>query len=262
MVDCWRRVEVGFTVVVAFATVTLGITSYFQYDSARKAARRATQANRIAKEALTQAQKAFVFVSGIDMQRKAVPPELIRTANAEIVISVINSGNTPARRVLFTANDMFDATENFDYPDFIPSNKFPMFLGPKQLVQMQISLSYLSALSIREGYMQLKVYGHIEYLDDILHADHRTWFCFNYLPHLIAPRQIGGGEDVFSACLEHNCMDSDCPEPWDYRPRISAPIFNNAEVEIPRTATPTPEATVAPLIIQIVRLSRAPAATR
>ncbi len=238
--DPWRKVEVGLTFCIFVSYVVLGFISYFQYDAARKAARRALQANRIARDAVAESNKAFLYVSDVKInpQPQQVPQDKISTANAEIEIDVLNSGNTPARNVLTVANEIVTPGKlpsNFDYPDFIASpTRTSTFIAPKQVIAYRLPISFLTSMSVREGLSSLNVYGRIEYTDDISHTRHRTLFCVSYAAY-------PGRGDVFAQCNERNCADEDCAKQWTYPPRISAPINVQIPVVIPKpnsTATP------------------------
>jgi hypothetical protein len=134
--------------------------------------------------------------------------------------------------------------EHFDFPDYAGVVHSASFLGPKQENGAMLPLQYLAALAVREGHAALKVYGHIEYIDDVSNKPHRTWFCYDYIVHKTAPSLVAG-IDVFGACNEHNCEDDDCLESWDFMPRVAPMTTTAFDVDIPSPPT-TPTATSTP----------------
>ena len=240
--DPWRRVEVGLTFCIFISYIVLGVVGYFQYDAARKATRRAMQANLIARSALAESQKAFVYVSSIRLEPTNFPTDVTSVLNGEgeIVIRFVNSGNTPALHFLPATNFICGKPPiNFDYPDFkIPPKSFrPTFIAPKQEWDVRIPIKLGSVIGIREGNAPLKVYGHVDYIDDIFKQKHRTWFCADYAAHWDHVHFTG--TDMFNTCEEHNCADDDCPKPWSWQPRTNEKSSCAIAVELP-APTPTP----------------------
>lgn len=104
--DPWRIIEICLTICIFISYIVLGVVGYFQFDAARKAARRAMQANQIAKKALTESNKAFVYVSSVTLEPNPLPTDLpsILNGQGEIIVGFANSGNTPALRFMPEAN--------------------------------------------------------------------------------------------------------------------------------------------------------------
>lgn len=229
----WRKVEVGFTGAVAVFTLVLGIVSIGQWHVARRT--------------LNESEKAFVYVGGIEIRPsdlnklKPVTPN----KNADIVIHLTNSGTTPARNVLTHGNVAWIQIDldQFEFPDYpFPAYEKagPLFIAPKQTVDIRMSIPALVVLSVREQFSPLTVWGHIEYRDDVLHDRHRTWFCQNFLSRGSDPIVSEG--DVFAPCYRHNCSDDDCAEPSDFTFPTAQPMTANVEIVVPNAllASPTP----------------------
>jgi hypothetical protein len=234
--DFWRTTEIVLTGCILVSYIVLGVVGYFQFDAARKAARRAMQANQIAKSALTESNKAFVYVSSVNLAPNPLPTDLpsILNGQGEIIVGFANSGNTPALRFVPEVNFICTNPEpSFDYLDlsFRPQGYQPSFLAPKQEIFVRLPIKAGSILGIREGNAPLMVYGHVEYIDDILKRPHRTWFCANYFPHWNATTMTG--VDVFGTCKQHNCADDDCPQPWTWHPRTDEKSSCTIPISIP-----------------------------
>jgi hypothetical protein len=251
MPDKWRIAEVFFAGAIAFFTLALSVVSYFQYDAARKAARRAIQANRVAQQALMESEKGFVYVSKIDIQ----PSDFIKLrplhveTNAQLVIQLTNSGNTPARAVHCHGNAVWIPTDldQFAFPDYpIPAYEKAgsTLLAPKQIMDVRFPIPAVVVLSAREHLSALIVYGHIEYRDDVLHASHRTWFCQGFRSEGNDPAVSDG--DIFGQCYQHNCSDNDCGKPWNWTFPAGAPMNVSVSVAVPNNLLGTPSPTPTP----------------
>ena len=101
MLDKWRVAEVSFAGAIALFTLALCVVSYFQYNAARKAARRAMQANQIASKALIDVQRAFVYAQTMSLSNVTAPAQMIpgnpEPNKAQVIVDFQNSGDTPAR---------------------------------------------------------------------------------------------------------------------------------------------------------------------
>lgn len=122
MKDKWRVTELGFSGAVALFTLVLSVVSYFQYDAARKAARRAMRANKIAKKALVDVQRAYIFSTGITVSNTTgkLPNESPDIDYAMLFANFENSGNTPARKATHiqtycVTNPIPDLPPDFDF---------------------------------------------------------------------------------------------------------------------------------------------------
>jgi hypothetical protein len=178
----------------------------------------------VARTEVEEAHKAFVFASAFEIRPHATPEQAVDPndrAAAEITVSVYNSGDTPARSLFIHSSANLSRSPAPDYPDILMPNtpsQEPLFLAPRQTTEMPLVTNEFDMMAVREGRTPLTVYGHIEYTDDVLHKQHRTWFCAVYKTHLSLKVGHVTGIDTFARCPEHNCADDDCPEPWDYQP--------------------------------------------
>jgi hypothetical protein len=231
----WTRQEqlqAVFDFFVALFTAGLLWTSYKQWW--------------VAQRALNESNKAFVYVSKVGIEPSSLPTDAasLLTGSGEVAVTFANSGNTPARQAYFSANYWCDKIpKDFQYPDLskLPSSYTPTFLAPKQELSVRLPIKLLSIVALRQGTAPLRIYGHVEYLDDVLGHEHRTWFCMNY--RRTQQTSAGWGLDAFGACDEHNCADDDCQKPWDWKPPFAKSSCRLA-ASLPASmfATPTPTA--------------------
>ena len=201
-------------------------------NAATSAAAAASEQVRIARTALMDTERAFVFCE------RTIATHLMDKKTETILewrFQPIwrNAGKTPTRRAVNSANHWIGQgvgplPSNFDFPDYAPGSA--TMIGPKATMHTgPIVLTLDQANEIRAGRTHAYVWGWIDY-DDIFEDSprHRSEFCFEiivtgnpaYPPEPFAYRMHG----------PFNGYDGDC---------FRAPTPYEKECEQRRSRTPT-----------------------
>lgn len=170
-------------------------------------------AARIAKRALFDLERSFVFLKHVNFRAMS---------NGNTAFSVVweNSGNTPAKHVLARINWGNFPPRNivgFDFPDLGTEPSVLSLIGPKSTLNMaDVEMPSADMAQLIAGATQIFVWGWIEYSDILARsARYRTEFCYRVVPVNAGPDQF---ELVTRAHTEHNGADEDCiKKPTPYR---------------------------------------------
>jgi hypothetical protein len=233
MTHWWRVAEVWFSGIVAAFTVALVVTSIFQYDAARKAARRAMQANQIASRALMDVQRASISETNIEVLGGKGPAAQVlqgvgigtfqgignaNLAEGVILVQFQNSGSTPGVKVVENANfciSKSDMVPDFSFRDLSDINRHNRtYVAPKATF---VSFTPITSNQVEE-ILTLKtplfVWGWITY-DDVFGNHHRSEYCARYQGVWKAPdNSFTWVADQCTPSNPHSCTDKNCPKKW------------------------------------------------
>lgn len=199
-----------FTLVLAASTVGLWLVTW--------------RAARNANDALTQIERAFVFVDDL-------PKEQI---GDEVRFQVIwkNGGNTPAvhvRQLVSMWSDLGKIPELFDYPEKPNVEISVSYIAPKGILRAGgVSLTNMRVREIARDEAFALLWGWIEY-DDIFGKARRTEYCYRAAAKIKNVKADDGEavEDVRFELITHgsfNAVDDDCyrkPTPYKHDKRVN-----------------------------------------
>jgi len=188
----WTQYGMFYATVAAF----LGVCVYTGFT--REQVSQSEAANRIAKQALAEANRPYVLWNG--QLTLGFFGEKGDQPTPHVGIQWINYGNTPAYDALTTMCDPVIRTER-DEPNFtcVVSEKqmFKTVVGPKQVLNLVGKpLKEEDLLNTRDGSKHIFLLGKIEYRDDVSLDDNDlpksriTWFCTSVISANIRVVQI------------------------------------------------------------------------
>lgn len=219
----WLRLgEVIFAGAVALFTGVLIITSYFQYQAARRAAREAKRANELAHHALVDVQRAYVYEQGVSLTNATAATRMKGNPQpemAQIIVPFGNTGNTPAQD--FTHIETYCVTNSvppalpLDLAFSYPSEKqwaVPTLLPAKVTDNGFISVPRSDVRDVEAFKAGLVVWGTIKY-DDVFATPHVMQWCQTLIGRGLNVK-TNETADIFGYCNRHNCEDDKCPKAW------------------------------------------------
>ena len=174
----WRYVLDQHLAIVALA---VGFWRLRVLYRATAAARDSAEAARVSADAaqggLRHGHRAWVCVTEVKVKRRDPSP-----MPAQIIVTAVNSGRSPALETRFAAKCEIGDTPTGESEITGDTSRAP--IGPGADLQSLCGRSYESKAqvdAINEGLQALFVSGMIEYAD-IFGTEHRTRFCFRYEP--------------------------------------------------------------------------------
>jgi hypothetical protein len=220
-----------------FALIGLGIYTTFaalQWRETRKAVISAEDANKIARDTLTANQRAYVTVTGLDIQPVPGEPAFWRALPI-----VVNNGNTSTKNMWWTsvARDsrgyQYWLQKTIDQPegpllqtftDLQGATRNTMSLGPRQenrslSLSQPIPLQYINGIKARTT--TFYIHGVFFYQDFLSPQGHVTRYCYTlwYNPAITGPSDI-----AYATCGgKTNCADEEC-EDYEHLKTLAVPI--------------------------------------
>lgn len=169
----------------------------------------------VAYQTMQNSERAFMYAKEIlivgDGGKVGEPPA---DRPAIVAVTQPNSGDTPARHVVFNINFCARAgglPNGFSYPPS-PVKQPPLLVAPKGDAQATFTLPHATLIDVELGRKQLTVYGDVTYTD-IFDVTHRTEYCYVYFGSVLKEDKTIE-RHLFNSCNEHNCHDGDCPKQW------------------------------------------------
>ena len=181
------------------------------------------KANEINAENIYEIQRPFISVTQI-YASPAVSGGLITGARFNPVVQ--NSGNTPARNLVFYINfdSVVDPIRNdYGFPNIDSVIRYPAVGAPKSVIPMPNKLITVDELiNIQGERKHFYIYGSAEYRDRFADtSSHITLFCFQLssivgdLSSALSNTARAMGDSIlfnWPTCQRHNCTDEECRE--------------------------------------------------
>jgi hypothetical protein len=199
----------GFTWALYWATNKLWQVSKETADAANKSA-------KVAEDALISGKRAFVFVKHIISNKKSITQEI---DNWDIVIVWKNTGNTPTKNLVCSANfEGFkeNIPDDFDFPASLKYQPLRAVIGPGGEITHTITIPLQHLYINSPPPNKVYVWGWANYNDVFKDTQrHRTEFCFKI-------EQVGRGNSTtlsFNLHTKYNGADDECyHQPAPYTP--------------------------------------------
>jgi hypothetical protein len=184
----WKLLVETFTCV---AVVVYALFAARQWCEMRKAVKSAEDANNIARDTLTANQRAYVTVSGLDIQPVPGEPAFWRALPV-----VVNNGNTSTKNMWWTGvgsdarGYLYWLDKTIDKPqgpllqtfkDLQAATRNTMSLGPRQenhslSLSTPIPVQYINGIKARTT--KLYIHGVFFYQDFLSLQGHITRYCY------------------------------------------------------------------------------------
>lgn len=198
----------------AFTIIGLAFTVYYT----RETAKAAVDATDIAKRALHDLERPFVFVKELDWFYEENPQTGV-FYQGRLSVVLENSGSTPATRMTYSVNCGHIAAsdiETYNFDDQTRNSVSKGVLGPKAtLTTASQRISAATVTQLMPNVDRWFIWGAIEY-DDVFEgtARHRTEYCFE-----IRAREMANKNLFFWFPMHNrfNATDGDClrqPQPY------------------------------------------------
>lgn len=200
---------IGLIVLCIYAAYTIKI-----YCANKKSADAAKDAADIAREALTDVQRAFVY----DSFNQGQDGNFLR-----ITVGWENSGTTPTRNMTMHMSHSSDLrskplANNFSFPDTweggearVPTRLVIPAKGRGQGIEVRIPLSLISTAAANRKESYYYVWGWARYRDIFPKTpEHIIRFCEEFTSQLWSPDAIHVHTVGMDACAKYNCVDEEC----------------------------------------------------
>lgn len=183
-------------------------------NAAKNAAKAAMESNNLARQALHNDERAFLYQKSQELHIFAHKPGEEFPGNVTLIIKVNNSGETAARRAITKVDfcqRLGGPPKDFNYP-FNRQELPPILVAPKSDATISIPIPNDIWRNLELNKTDMIFYGEVLYLD-IFNIRHRVQFCRRYSGVVVS--RDGTIENYqWADCEEHNCDDDDCPKQW------------------------------------------------
>lgn len=206
----WEPME-KFTLIIAVFTILYSIVTYGLYG--------------VTKDTLIINKRAFLYCKEVNIIPNTTKDGKIDPAKSNnIAILWVNSGETPARKVIISVNYCFRKGElpnDFSYPGMTGQEQPIMMVSPKSEITSLFALPN-SIFNNLEG-NSLFIYGEVSYID-VFNVSHKTQFCQKYVTTRFNMKEAASPDKyMFSPCGKHDCCDDDCPKYYGSNSNCGSP---------------------------------------